>query len=168
MNSQNKGFTLVEILIVVVLLGILAAIVIPQFSNASEDARFSAAVDNLRRVRTQVELYRHHHGGIVAPGYPPGGGAPNEATFVDQMTLASDVDGATAAPGTPGFIYGPYLQQIPVNPFNGLRTIQVIADGVAVPAAATGTFGWIYKPETADFRVDAVGQDDSGHNFYDY
>jgi len=41
MKRNSRGFTLVEILIVVIILGILAAIVIPQFSSASNDARRS-------------------------------------------------------------------------------------------------------------------------------
>src|SRR5690606_21145974 len=46
----RKGFTLVEILIVVVILGILAAIVIPQFTNASESAQFSSTVSQLQTI----------------------------------------------------------------------------------------------------------------------
>ena len=50
---KNKGFTLVEILIVVIILGILAAIVIPQFTQASNDARESSLSSELQTVRSQ-------------------------------------------------------------------------------------------------------------------
>ncbi|MEM9111640.1 MAG: prepilin-type N-terminal cleavage/methylation domain-containing protein, partial [Planctomycetota bacterium] len=49
----RKGFTLVEILIVVVILGILAAIVIPQFTNASEAAKASSVLSQLQTLRSQ-------------------------------------------------------------------------------------------------------------------
>jgi type II secretion system protein G len=57
MKSQ-KGFTLVEILIVVVILGILAAIVIPQFTSASTEAKQSSLRSNLQTLRSQIELYK--------------------------------------------------------------------------------------------------------------
>lgn len=59
---RQRGFTLIEILIVVVILGILAAIVIPQFTNASQDAQVSAIKSQLQTVRSQIELYRVKNG----------------------------------------------------------------------------------------------------------
>src|SRR6266853_131555 len=61
MQSRKNGFTLVEILIVVIILGILAAIVIPQFTNASQDARKSSLTSQLQTIRSQVELYKLQH-----------------------------------------------------------------------------------------------------------
>ncbi|GAH74356.1 unnamed protein product, partial [marine sediment metagenome] len=66
---MKKAFTLVEILIVVAILGILAAIVIPQFQAHSQEAKEAAAKDNLRILRNAIELYAVQHGG-VPPGYP--------------------------------------------------------------------------------------------------
>ncbi|MDD5459455.1 MAG: prepilin-type N-terminal cleavage/methylation domain-containing protein [Phycisphaerae bacterium] len=56
MNAK-KGFTLVEILIVVVILGILAAIVIPQFTNASTEAKENSLKSDLHTMRAQIELW---------------------------------------------------------------------------------------------------------------
>ena len=60
-RTNNKGFTLVEILIVVIILGILAAIVIPQFSNASTDAKKNSLTSQLQTMRSQMELYKLQH-----------------------------------------------------------------------------------------------------------
>ncbi len=46
-----------------------------------------------------------------------------EASFIDHMTKSSDASGATAAPGTSGYNYGPYLREVPTNPVNGLNTV---------------------------------------------
>ena len=54
----KSGFTLVEILIVVVILGILAAVVIPQFTNASTEAKENSLKSDLRTMRSQIELYK--------------------------------------------------------------------------------------------------------------
>lgn len=86
MNMSNarktrRGFTLIEILIVVVILGILAAIVIPQFTNASQEATESAIRSELQSIRGQIELYRVRNAGILPTGWndllsPPSGQAP--------------------------------------------------------------------------------------------
>ena len=54
----RRGFTLIEILIVVVILGILAAVVVPQFTNAADDANDAAVRTQLQTLRGQIELYR--------------------------------------------------------------------------------------------------------------
>lgn len=69
--KMKKAFTLVEILIVVAILGILAAIVLPQFQSHTQQAKESAAKDNLRILRNAIELYAAQHDG-VPPGYPNG------------------------------------------------------------------------------------------------
>lgn len=63
MNRVRKAFTLVEILIVVIILGILAAIVVPQFTSASEEAQLSNAQSQLQTIRNMIELYRVRNNG---------------------------------------------------------------------------------------------------------
>jgi len=65
-RRHRRGFTLVEILIVVVILGILASIVIPQFSNATETARQNTLKDELRYLRTQFVVYGAQHNDVAA------------------------------------------------------------------------------------------------------
>ncbi|MEO1510630.1 MAG: prepilin-type N-terminal cleavage/methylation domain-containing protein, partial [Planctomycetota bacterium] len=61
-RKQLRGFTLVEILIVVVILGILAAIVVPQFTNAAEEARGGNLASQIRSIENQLELFRARNG----------------------------------------------------------------------------------------------------------
>ena len=165
--KTEKGFTLVEILIVVVILGILAAIVVPSFSSASQSSRAGALAEDLRVVRTQLAVYEVEHDGIP-PGYPTDGGAPDQATFFNQMILSTDQTGQTGPVDAPAFPYGPYWVRPPTNPINGLDTVNVLDDGEPFPAAPTDLFGWVYKPATLAFKSDAIGQDPVGEPFFDY
>lgn len=56
--TTRGGFTLIEILIVVVILGILAAIAVPQFTDASEEAHDATVRNQLQTLRGAIELYR--------------------------------------------------------------------------------------------------------------
>ncbi len=100
----RRAFTLIEILIVVVILGILAAIVVPQFTNASQDAQISNVQTQLQTIRSQIELYRVRNNGA----YP---------TFLtDQWTDLVSPD---------------YLRGAPVNPRTNSSTIAA-AEGANV------------------------------------
>src|SRR5690554_4918226 len=99
-RAYKSGFTLVEILIVVIILGILAAIVIPQFTNASQDARESSVTSQLQTLRSQVELYKLQH----AERYPTDTGTV-AGTEWDWDLLT----GKTNEDGSAGGNLGPYL-----------------------------------------------------------
>lgn len=130
----RDALTLVELLIVVVILGILAAVVIPQFSDASGDARLSSLTTNLRTIRGQIELYKLQHSGTY----------PTFAKFEDQMTAGTDIDGDAGAD------FGPYLQSIPNNPFNNKNNVK---------NALNGTSGWYYNKTTGEFRANDGSHD---------
>lgn len=132
----RKAFTLVEILIVVVILGILAAIVIPQFTEASNDARASALATDLQTLRSQIELYRMQHVGTY-PTFISG-------TATCQMTNSTTIAGTISATGT----LGPYLQDIPANPYQPAATAQLVDltwNGTTAPGSS---HGWYYQPTT--------------------
>jgi hypothetical protein len=114
-------------------------------------------------------VYKAHHL-EVAPGYLNGDDTadPTEDVFVAQATTSSNAHGQTAAVGTDGYKRGPYMQMIPVNPFNGKSSIQMLANGQDFPADADNSNGWIYKADTAEIRADSTGTDSNGTRYYDY
>ena len=166
---KERAFTLIEILVVVVLLGILAVVVLPLVAGSSISARESALAHDLNMLRRFVLIYKTQHL-EVGPGYPDGDitQAPTEPAFIDQMTLASNASGQTAVVGTPGFERGPYMMKIPVNPLNHLSSIQMLGDAEAFPANADNSHGWIYKASTSELRSDSIGTNDCGKAYYDY
>lgn len=166
---RKKAFTLVEVILVVTILGILAALVLPTFQGHIAQAKESAAKDNIRAMRSQIELYKMQHKG-VPPGYVNGVGAP-VATVSLQFTGTTTETGQASPSTIPAdpFLYGPYLKKMPENPFNNLSTIAYVAEATAFSAAVDGTSsGWLYKKETAEFRINWTGTDSDGIAFYDY
>lgn len=141
--KKRNGFTLVEILIVVVILGILAAIVIPQFSDASEEAKMTSLVSDLQTIRSQIHLYKaqHHHGAANLPGTVSG------VSFKDSMTKYTFADGRLAPQATGDGVCDPYLREIPKNPFDGLADISSTA------GAGDLSGGWHYDPTTGAFNA---------------
>src|SRR5215213_10317384 len=111
-TSRKGGFTLVEILIVVIILGILAAIVIPQFTSASQDARKNSLTSQLQTLRSQIELYKLQHLDNLPSELIKAGG-PNWS----QFTAKTNDNGTVGT--TSDYPFGPYLQADPKNPLNG-------------------------------------------------
>ncbi len=146
MKRKNTGFTLVEILIVVIILGILAAIVIPQFTEASNDARVSALVSDLQTVRSQIELYKVQH----KDDYPGTvSGTWTIGNFVTGLTTKTTIDGVA------GGTLGPYLQKFPTNGFESDNTVRD-ATAAADPNTESGTNGWWFNSTTGNFGVNTT------------
>lgn len=144
-KSAIRAFTLVEVMIVVLVLGILAAVVVPQFTQAGDDSKLRTLQTHLQVVRSQLQLYKLQHNENW----------PALATFSNQLTLASKADGTTAAVGTSGYPFGPYLQAIPNNPY-------LTTSANTVSAGAVGTSAWYYNQTTGEFKAN----DTSAHQAY--
>lgn len=131
-STPRNAFTLVEVLIVVVIMAVLAATIIPQFSDSSKDAKISTAKFNLHTLRSQIEMYRINHDGSN----------PDAALLkLTQKTNAAGDEGTGAT-----YIYGPYLSEVPVNPLTGGS---VVAAPAAVPPVATvADTDWLYDVNT--------------------
>jgi prepilin-type N-terminal cleavage/methylation domain-containing protein len=150
----NKAFSLVELMIVVAILGILAAIVFPEFQNNSEKAKTTAARDNLRILRNAIQLYAAQHND-VPPGYTN-----------DKLD-----GGITGMNFYWQFVYsGEYISYMPENPFNGLSLTDIIQKGDSLPDSPTDydTYGWIYDAQTKTIKLNWPGIDSQGIPYYDY
>ena len=148
-HRKNQGFTLVEILIVVVILGILAAIVIPQFSDASTQSKISSAKSSLQTLRSQISLYKiqHNDAAPTLAGLQLDVSAPGTG----QMTGETEPLATGAAGDDSGNEVGPYLQSVPTNPFTSSNTVSD-TDGATV--------GWVYTAATGDIRIGGQGSSD--------
>jgi prepilin-type N-terminal cleavage/methylation domain-containing protein len=138
MKAKRNAFTLVEILIVVVIMAVLAATIIPQFTASTKDAQDSTAVFNLQALRSQIELYKAQHGGT-----PP--------ATLDKLTNRTNSSGTT---GTDAATYplGPYMLRLPENPLNGKSEVEAITTYPPAAAGAT-TAGWLYHSTSGNIYL---------------
>ncbi len=138
-RSSPKGFTLIEILIVVIILGILAAIVIPQFSSASNDARKSNVQTTVQTLRSQIALYKLQHDDRL----------PDLLRYPRWQQITGKTDAAGNFHPRPGAqAFGPYTQETPVNSLNGSSSVQVLPG--APPAGFRPNYGvgFVFDSET--------------------
>jgi type IV pilus assembly protein PilA len=150
---MRKAFSIAELMIVVAIIGILAALTVPYFRNQTTQAKESAAKYNLRLLRNAIEYYAVRHES-VPPGYAmdDDSGAASAVVFRQQV-VAQD---------------GGALRKMPQNPFNNLDTMLVIQNNQELPAQGTGTYGWIYQPAAKVIRLDWRGADEKGVRYFDY
>jgi general secretion pathway protein G len=163
-RRQGAGaFTLVEILIVVVILGILAAIIIPNFTDATLAAREGTLKEDLRHMRALIAAFRLQHRD-VCPGYPGGdrSATPTETDFIQQMTLCSDEFCTTSANKSMVFRYGPYTSALPVNPLSKKGGIRVVTGPTMPDPDDSQPHGWIYNPDLQQVIANNEGNDASG------
>ena len=151
----SRGFTLVEILIVVIILGILASIIIGLIGNTSKDAGVSSLKDNLRSIRSAVQIYLAQHA-----TYPSG------PSFADQMTLYSDASGATVTARDPAHPYGPYILAMPPMPVGTEKGKTTVTTSTTYSAG----YGWRYDATTGQFKPNLpdTDVDDQGVAFNTY
>lgn len=134
---RAMGFTLVEVTIVVLILGILAAIAIPRFAGATDDARASALLASLGGVRTSIAAFRTRAAISGTTPFPT----------LQQLTAQGTV----------------LREPLPANPFNGLNSVQLVSTAQATARAviSEANYGWNYaldntvQPPTATFYANS-------------
>lgn len=141
LGKVKKGFTLVELLIVIIIIAVLAAIAIPKFANSSTRSKESSLRSNLKIIRDSLELFKADTGcypgtlvELAATTQPTG----NVTTGVTSTGAACTYAGADARV--------PYLQAVPTDPITGATdwTYSTASPGpVAVKSSAAAPYnGW--------------------------
>ena len=144
-DRSTGGFTLLEMMLVVVIIALIAAIAIPKFSRGAAGANDSAVSGNLVTLRNAIDMFQVEHGGVY----------PTVANIVTQLTQFSDATGATSATKDTTHIYGPYLRRVPALPVGANKGNSGIA-----AAAGTGV-GWIYNAATGAIQTSTTTETDS-------
>jgi len=185
MKSRKRfvqaGFTLVELLIVVIILSVLAAIIVPQFTSATVDAKEAQLDANLARLRAAIELYRAQHDNKYPGATATSGGtctatkgtaaAAGSQAFLDHMLMYSDAAGNTCSVGDSStYKYGPYVRKgMPNDPFTGkgslVAEITTTTTGAPISVgAATG--GWAYDTASGQIVMNSNANDSKAKAYY--
>ncbi|MHB8255063.1 MAG: type II secretion system major pseudopilin GspG [Acidiferrobacter sp.] len=100
-HMRSRGFTLIEVMVVMVIIGILAAVIVPKIMNRPNEARVVAAKNDIRSIESALKLYRLDNG-----QYP-----------TQQQGLKALVTKPSSGPAAPGWRSGGYLPRVPVDPW---------------------------------------------------
>lgn len=121
---KHKGFTLIELVVVVMILGILAAVAAPKLLNTSSSAVDNGLKETLGVVRDAIERYTAEHGGTLPPA--------TEAGFKNAMI--------------------PYLRVFPKSPLAAAADADKVAiNTTAGSITPAGTQGWMYNSVDGTF-----------------
>jgi prepilin-type N-terminal cleavage/methylation domain-containing protein len=111
-KNKQTGFTIVELLIVIVVIGILAAITIVAYNGVQARARDSQRVSDLQSIQKALELYKAQHG-----TYPPSN--PTTAAICASHTNGYSYSDATDGTWLNSLVTNKVLSKAPVSPDNG-------------------------------------------------
>ena len=153
--KNQAGFTLIEMLVVVIILGILAMIIVPQISVSTDDARLNSLQTNLNSLRSAIEVYAAQHANRYPGTYSEADGttavaddAAAKTAFLAQLTQFTDINGTVSGTKTATHKYGPYLKvSLPTKPFNEGNDVLGDFDENNITTARTasgGAEGWQY------------------------
>jgi len=134
-EGVRAGFTLVELVIVIVVLGLLAAVAVPKFFDFTTDAKEAACKGALGGVRSAISNF---HAYSVTPS---GGGTPSWPTLAELTTVGTVMQ-----------------QEIPDNPYSTSATQNAVVAGTTkgTPETSGTTGGWCYNASTGEFWADTA------------
>jgi len=176
-NKKNSGFSLVELVIVIVILGVIAAIAIPRISSGSKNAGESALRANLQSVRNAIDWYYGDHNNTFPAAVGDGTNlADTPAAFITQLTQYSDAAGGVSVNKDPLYPFGPYVRKglpnLPVGANAGkgsvaaeITVVNAVTPLTVLPGDGTG---WHYNTQTGEFVANSTDTGNSGKTFDTY
>lgn len=111
-HSTLRGFTLIEIMVVVVIMGIMAALIVPKVMGRSDDARVIAAKQDVATLMQALKLYK----------------LDNQVYPTTEQSLLALIAKPTSGPAADGWKTGGYLDKLPKDPWG--NPYQFLSPGI--------------------------------------
>ena len=172
-NNRQKAFSLVELVIVIVILGVIAAIAIPRISSGSKNAGDAALRANLATLRNAIDWYYGEHN-MVFPGAKAdglGNAAESYEAFVSQLTMYSKSDGSCSADKNAAYPSGPYLRNgfpnLTVGLNSGKNTVNIVNQVTPLSSTPADGKGWVYNVATGQIIANADQTGNDGTTTFD-
>ena len=174
-NTKRRGFSLVELVIVIVILGVIAAIAIPRISSGSKNAGDAALKADLQSIRNAIDWYYGEHNNTFPGAKGDGTNAADSAeAFTNQLTQYSDINGDCSTTKDADHPFGPYLRgsfpKLPAGSKVGNANVKVFTDGAPLTADTAQDAGWFYNDTTGQLIPNCAdtekGNDGVAYNLY--
>lgn len=166
-----RAFSLVELVIVVVIIGVIAAIAVPRISGGAAASDESALKADLTALRNVIDRYAAEHNGTFPGAAADGlGGTVNSSvSFVNQLIGFSNAQGQVSLTQNPAYRFGPYLRRVPPLPVGDNRnSVGVAIDTSSSPPVVTGdSEGWVYNPLTGEIIANSDNANRDNTRAYD-
>lgn len=159
-NVFHRAFSLIELVIVIIILGVLAAIVAPRVGRAGQSSAEASLKADLRLFREVIELYKLEHNNDPPALRAAGGGIGPQCgeAFTRQLVWFTNRQGDAVEYKDANHRLGPYLRSIPALPVgkNAGKNAVATTNHFSTPGAPGAGYGWEYEHYFGRIRANCV------------